>query len=324
MNQRVPVMKPLYRTKKGTLYIGDSSQILKSKYFKNLIGKINLIFTSPPFALNEKKAYGNLTGEEYIKWLSDFGPIFRNLLAENGSLVIELGNAWEKGSPTMSTLSIQSLLELQKAGGFYLCQEFIWHNTTRLPSPAQWVNVERIRVKDAFTRLWWFSLTSRPKADNRNILKEYSPSMKKLIAKQKYNAGIRPSEHNIGKSSFLKDHKGAIPSNVIPLPEDEDIPSNVIPLPNTISYDPYLNYVRQNGIKYHPARMPPDLAEFFIRFLTEPGDIVLDPFAGSNVTGYVAEKTGRRWRSVELDEDYALSSKARFSSSWLVRPYNGG
>ncbi|MHA1227169.1 MAG: DNA-methyltransferase [Candidatus Hodarchaeales archaeon] len=304
-------MEPLYRTRNGVLYLGDAYDMLEAKWFKPLKHKFTLIFTSPPFPLNKKKAYGNLNGQEYIDWLSGFADIFKELLKPEGSLVVELGNAWVPGSPTMSLLPIESLIELKKKGDFHLCQEFIYHNTTRLPSPAQWVNVERIRVKDAFTRLWWLSPSEKPKANNKHVLNEYSPSMKRLLKNKKYNPGKRPSEHRIGEKSFLKDNKGSIPSNVISIP-------------NTISSGPYLNYCRENNIKYHPARMPLDLAEFFIKFLTEPDDLVLDPFAGSNVTGYVAEELGRRWRSIEKKEVYALSSKSRFSNAWFIKPYKKG
>lgn len=298
-------MKPLYRTKLGVLYVGDSIDIPEATYFKKIENQVDLIFTSPPFPLLQKKAYGNLTGEDYINWLKKFGYIFKNLLKDNGSLVIELGNAWESGKPIMSLLPIESLICLKEAGNFNLCQEFIWFNTTKLPTPAQWVNIERIRVKDAFTRLWWLSPSERPKANNRNVLMEYSESMKKLLKNKRYNYGKRPSEHNIGKNSFLKNNFGSIPSNVLPIA-------------HTTSNDPYLNYCRENDLPYHPARMPVQLAEFFIKFLTVPGDIVVDPFAGSNVTGYAAEKNDRKWRSVEKEMIYAQTSKARFPNSWFL------
>jgi len=299
-------MKAIYRTSKGVQYLGDSSELKNNSLYDKLKNKCNLIFTSPPFPLNKKKSYGNYTGKEYLKWLEGFGELFSELLVSDGSLVVELGNAWVKGSPTMSLLPIESLIKIKEAGNFHLCQEFIWHNTTRLPSPAQWVTIERIRVKDAFTRLWWLSKNEKPKADNRNVLVEYSDAMKKLLKKQKYNFGKRPSEHVIGEKSFLKDHGGAIPSNVLSIP-------------NTRSSDSYLNFCRENNITYHPARMPKELASFFIDFLTDPGDLVFDPFSGSNITGFVAENKSRKWRSVELDSLYAFSSKARFPNSWYIR-----
>ena len=205
----------------------------------------------------------------------------------------------------MSTLGLESLLAFLEKGELELCQQFICQNPARLPSPAQWVNVERIRVKDAFTHIWWMSPTTRPKASNRNVLTPYSRSMRRLLDTESYNSGKRPSEHSIGAESFLADNGGAIPPNVITAA-------------NTRASDPYINYCKANGVPLHPARMPIDLARFFVKFLTEPGDVVLDPFAGSNVTGAVAESLGRRWISIETNSDYARSSQSRFPS-WLAK-----
>lgn len=288
-----------YKTMRGLMLKGTAEEILSSPLAGKYRKKIRLIFTSPPFPLNTKKRYGNLQGDKYIEWLAGFASIFRNLLKEDGSIVIEVGNSWEPGKPIMSTLALKALLAFQEAGQFNLCQQFICYNPARLPSPVQWVNVERIRVKDSFTHVWWMSPSERPKANNRNILTEYSQSMKKLLASKRYNAGKRPSEWNIGKESFFTDNKGAIPSNVLVLS-------------NTKSSDDYQRYCREKNLMPHPARMPIKLAEFFIKFLTRPKEIVLDPFAGSNTTGASAELLKRRWISIEPNESYIETSKGRF------------
>ncbi|MEX2117430.1 MAG: site-specific DNA-methyltransferase [Bacteroidota bacterium] len=288
-----------YRTKRGKMFWGSLEDFLDSRHAQKYEGKVQLIFTSPPFPLNRKKKYGNLQGEEYIRWLMAFAPKLAKLLKKNGSIVIEMGNAWEKGKPVMSTLALKSLLAFQERGDLNLCQQFVCYNPARLPSPAQWVNVERIRVKDAFTHVWWMSPSERPKASNKKVLKEYSRSMLKLLSSKKYNAGKRPSEHHIGETSFLKDNNGAIPSNVLVFS-------------NTGANDPYQKYCRTNHFKAHPARMPIQLVEFFVNFLTSRGDIVLDPFAGSNTTGAAAEQLKRRWISVEPKPRYVRSSYGRF------------
>jgi site-specific DNA-methyltransferase (cytosine-N4-specific) len=294
------------------MFCGKSNELLARPDLKKYRGKVQLIFTSPPFPLNTKKEYGNLTGPAYVKWLSDFAPLLKQLLTPNGSIVLEIGNAWERGEPVMSTTVLRALLKFLDNGGFHLCQEFVWYNPARLPSPIQWVNVERSRVKDAFTRLWWMSPVTRPKADNRRVLREYSPSMKQLIRTKKYNSGPRPSEYTIGKKSFLTDNGGAIPPNVIGA---DGLPSllNILKGTNTRSSEQYQLFCREEGLPLHPARMPSELAEFFIRFLTDENDIVLDPFAGSNTTGAVAESLRRKWVSFESRFDYAASSISRFS-----------
>lgn len=296
---------PIYATNLGRVYCGKAEELL-TRYPLNLKkNSVQLIFTSPPFPLNRKKKYGNMQGMDYVDWLAGFAGLFRSFLKTNGSLVVELGNAWEPGKPVMSTLALKALLALQERGEFYLCQEFICYNPARLPSPAQWVNVERIRVKDSFTRLWWMSTSDRPKADNRRVLKEYSEAMKNLLASGKYNPGKRPSEHNIGKTSFLKNNGGAIPPNVLEIA-------------NTQASDPYQNYCRSKGLSPHPSRMPLDLPMFFIKFLTDEDDLVLDPFAGSNTTGAAAERLRRRWISIEAQSDYVESLSWPISATFLA------
>lgn len=303
--------KAIYETSLGAAFCGDSLKVLRSKRFQRYRGEVQLAFTSPPFPLNTKKRYGNLQGEEYIEWFAQFAPLLRDLVSETGSIVIEIGNAWESGRPVMSTLTLRALLRFLERGGLSLCQEFVWYNPARLPSPIQWVNVERIRVKDAFTRIWWMSPGDRPKADNRRVLRAYSESMKKLIKTGKYNAGRRPSEHNIGKSSFKTNNKGAIPPNVLSGDEAQSL-NNLLKGTNTHSHDQYQLFCRDRDVPLHPARMPHDLVEFFLKFLTDEGDLVLDPFAGSNTTGAIAERLGRRWLSCEANWHYASSSVSRF------------
>ncbi len=318
------MLKYFYNTELGSFYLGNSKNLLTSGLYSSLKNNVQLIFTSPPFPLNNKKSYGNLTKNEYKKWLVDFAEIFSDLLTEDGSIVLELGNPWESGRPVQSLLHYESLLEFvsNKNADLRLCQEFICYNPSRLPTPAQWVTINRIRTIDSFTRLWWMAKSDYPKANNRKVLRPYSKSMKLLLKNKSFNAGIRPSEHRISKKGFLKNNKGSIMRNFIELePVDENqelrLPRNVFRIANTKSNDFFLRECRKNGVKPHPARMPLEMASFFIEFLTDPGDIVLDPFAGSNTTGFCAEKLRRKWISIEILEDYGLQSLLRFNDPAL-------
>jgi site-specific DNA-methyltransferase (cytosine-N4-specific) len=182
--------------------------------------------------------------------------------------------------------------------GFHLAQECFWYNPAKLPSPAEWVNVRRVRIKDAVEYVWWFGRSSMPKADNRHVLVEYSNDMKRLLRKG-YRAKERPSGHKI--TNKFADRGGSIPSNVLERGNNE-------------SNSEYIRLCQEKGLKLHPARFPSALPEFFIRFLTCPGDLVLDPFAGSNTTGAVAENLARRWLAFELEAKYVESSRLRFGS----------
>jgi site-specific DNA-methyltransferase (cytosine-N4-specific) len=234
--------------------------------------------------------------------------------------VIELGNAWEVGKPIQSILHLESLLGFLKhpKGGLNLCQELICYNPSRLPSPAQWVTIERSRTIDSYTHVWWMARSINPKADNSNVLRPYSKSMQTLLKRGKYNAGRRPSDHVVSKTSFLTNHNGSIMPNFIELDKMNEnkewrLPENVLRFSNTNSNDSFLRMCREKKINPHPARMNPGLISFFIDFLTNPGDLVLDPFAGSCVTGAAAEQMGRRWICCEMKRDYVEGAKGRFA-----------
>ena len=314
-----------HRTQLGQFCVGNSGTLLSGRMAEALRGKVQLVFTSPPYPLNDKKSYGNLNGTEYRRWLAGLAPSFSNLLTPDGSIVIELGNAWISGRPVQSILHLESLLGFLKAPGarLRLCQQFICYNPTRLPSPAQWVTIKRIRTTDSFTHVWWMAKSDFPKADNRNVLRPYGKDMKKLLARRSYNDGMRPSEHRISANGFLKNNHGSIAHNLLELeaidPEHPPRLPNVLRIPNTRSTDFFLTRCRERGITPHPARMPPELAAFFINFLTDPGDLVLDPFAGSNTTGFVSELLGRRWVAIEARKEYVRQSKIRFLDPRLKR-----
>jgi site-specific DNA-methyltransferase (cytosine-N4-specific) len=302
------------------MLIGKIEHALSDPALSRCKGKIDLIFTSPPFPLVRKKKYGNESGKSYIEWLEKLAPKLCELLSPKGSIVIEVGNSWEPGVPVMSTLGLEALLAFKKAGGLHLSQQVICHNPARLPSPAQWVNVNRERLKDSFTHVWWMSKSEHPKADNRKVLLPYSKHMKSLLKKKSYNAGRRPSGHVISEKGFLKNHGGAISPNVIdPSSDAAQLPESLLTLSGTTVDTAYREYCLRKGHEPHPARMQMGLALFFIDFLTEAGDVVFDPFGGSNTTGWAAQALGRKWISVEANKDYALGSKGRFARSVASR-----
>ena len=212
---------------------------------------------------------------------------------------MDIGGSWNKGKPTRTLYHFELLLRLcDSSGPFHLAQEFYWYNPARMPAPAQWVTIDRVRVKDAVNPIWWVAKSARPKASNRRVLKPYTKSMEHLLAKG-YNDGPRPSGHVVSKK-WGKRQKGAIPPNLIIAA-------------NTKSSDPYMRACRKRDLEVHPARFVEAVPEFFINFLTRPGDTVLDPFAGSNVVGAVAERLGRKWVSIEIEKVYVIGSAFRFN-----------
>jgi site-specific DNA-methyltransferase (cytosine-N4-specific) len=287
-------LAPAYSTALGQCYAADAIDLLRQIPDDS----VALVMTSPPFALRRQKEYGNVTAAEYSDWFWPFAAEIQRILDPQGSFVLDLGGGWNRGSGTRSLYQYQLILRLSQL--FHLAQEIYWYNPSKLPTPAEWVTIKRTRVKDAVNTLWWLSKTETPRADNRRVLKPYSRSMRRLL-RDGYQTARRPSQHEIGPH-FRRDNGGAIPPNLLEVA-------------NSRSQDDYLRRCREAGLAIHPARFPPAVPEFFVRFLTEPGHLVVDPFAGSNVTGAVAERLERRWLSIEINPDYVAGSRVRFQAA---------
>jgi len=288
--------KPLYRTEAGRTFVGDSLDLLAS------VGdaSVDLVMTSPPFALQRKKTYGNVEEAEYVEWIKPFAREVFRVLRQSGSFVLDLGGAYRTGVPSRSLYNFRVLIALCDEIGFHLAEDFYWFNPAKLPSPIEWVNKRKIRAKDSVNTVWWFSKTEWPKADIRNVLAPYSERMKKLIKDPDafYKPAKRPSGHDIS-ARFGKDNGGALPSNMLSIP-------------NTDSNSSYLRLCKEFGLDRHPARFPVELPSFFIKMLTDPNDVVVDIFGGSNTTGYAAEILNRQWLTFEASHEYLKTSVFRF------------
>ncbi|MDG6921028.1 MAG: site-specific DNA-methyltransferase [Nitrososphaerota archaeon] len=298
---------PYYHTVKGAAYLGDALQLLETVRDET----IDLIVTSPPFALVFQKRYklapDFVDAQHYLDWFMPIAREFHRVLKKDGSLVLHLGGSWNPAYPTKSLYNFEVLTELCKNDYFSLAQDFYWFNPAKMPSPIEWTNVRRIRVKDAVEPIWWLSKDSkgRTKARNTRVLIEYTKSMLKLLERGSYSSGQRPSGYNISRAGFLHKNRGAIPPNLVPYP-------NMLPFSNTESNGAYLSNCKKYDM-VHPARFPIMVPEFFIRFLTtRKSQVVLDAFAGSNSTGYAAEKLGRKWLAFEKSEEYLKGSMFRF------------
>jgi site-specific DNA-methyltransferase (cytosine-N4-specific) len=288
--------EPVYATARGAMYCADSIEFMRGLPSDS----VDLVVTSPPYALHFKKEYGNADQRDYVEWLLPFAREIKRVIKPSGSFVLNLGGAWQPGAPVRSLYQFRVVLALCDDLGYQLAQEFFWYNPAKMPAPAEWVNVRRIRVKDSVEYLFWFVKDPAAKANNRKVLLAYSPDMKRLIVRG-VKETVRPSGHAI-KASFAADQGGAIPPNLIQCGNNE---SNSL----------YIKETKAAGARIHPARYPAELPRFFIEFLTDPDDLVLDPFGGSNTTGAVAEELGRRWLTCEINAAYAEDSRLRFEGA---------
>jgi len=290
------MQNPVYFTDYGASYCGNSLELLDQLEDNS----VDLVVTSPPFALLRKKEYGNEEQDDYVEWLGQFAAKVYLKLKPTGSFVLDLGGAYQRGVPIRSLYNFRVLLYFCDRIGFNLAEEFYWYNPSKLPSPIEWVNKRKIRAKDSVNTVWWFSKSDNPKSDIRKVLVPYSDRMKQLIKNPEkfYTPKKRPSGHDIS-SGFGVDNGGAIPSNLLQISNSE-------------SNSRYLALCKRFDIKAHPARFPHKLPEFFIKMLTDEGDLVIDIFGGSCTTGEVCDSLKRQWKCFELDKDYLAASSFRF------------
>lgn len=300
---------PYFRSRFGAAYLGDSLELLRSLPE----GSLNLVVTSPPYALHFKKEYGNESKADYVAWFLPFAREIFRVLAEDGSFVLNIGGSYNKGTPTRSLYHFKLLIALVDEIGFHLAQECFWYNPAKMPVPAEWVTVRRVRVRDSVEYVWWLSKTPHPKASNLNVLKEYSEDMIRLN-RNGVKGKTRPSGHVIRESFDKISAGGSIPPNVTEACWEE-FPESMMKMGNNSANDPYTMRCKEEGIKIHPARFPTLLPKFFVKLLTDPNDLVFDPFAGSLTTGAVAEALERRWISGEAIEEYLKAGTFRFEKS---------
>lgn len=299
---RLQKISPYYETSLGASYLGDSRFLLRQlpKW------SVDLIVTSPPFALTRKKRYGNVDARNYVNWFLPFARQFHRVLKPKGHLVIHIGGAWKPGRPVKSLYQFKLLIALCERVRFELAQDLYWFNRAKLPGPAEWVTVKRLRLKDAVDQIWWLVKDPFAKANNAKVPREYSDAMKELLKDPDYYkpGTTRPSGQYIS-DKFFKNNNGAIPPNLLDFP-------------NTDSGSRYMIACKRFGISPHPARYPAGIPEFFIKLLTDEDSLILDPFAGSNMTGQVAESLGRRWMAFEMVEEYLKTSAARFFTDSIL------
>ncbi|QRM34753.1 site-specific DNA-methyltransferase [Microvirga sp. VF16] len=263
---------------------------------------ISLLFSSPPYPLLRKKEYGNLDEKEYVTWMLRLMEHVMPKISKDGSVVLNLGDAWRRGEPTLSLYQERLLIKFEDELGLKLCQRFSWQSPSKLPAPAEWVTVRRVRVKPSLENVFWLSASDNPYADNRQILVPYSDSMKAMLKRGGQEAANRPSGYTMAAGAFSNDNGGAIPGNLIVAA-------------NTESNSDYIRSVKAAGLPVHPARFPAALPEMFIKFLTRPNDLVFEPFGGSLTTAAVAEALNRRWVASECMLEYIKGGQMRFPSA---------
>lgn len=291
-----------FSTGLGIAILGDCRQA-----FSALSGEpIHLTITSPPYPISKGRAYGTVAQSEYVDFVcAAIEPIVERL-AKGGSIVLNIGNdVFESGSPARSLYQERLVLALHDRLGLSLMDRLVWHNPSKPPGPVQWSSIKRYHLKGSYEPLLW--LSNEPLscfADNRRVLAPHSPRHERLLEAGKVQ--IRSSAdgaHRVRANSFTTRPPGRIPDNVISLSH------------TCVGQNAYKSEARASGYEPHGAPFPESLVDMLVRYLTEEGMLVVDPFGGSQTTAAVCEKLRRRWISSEVVFDYVAGGLSRFKKA---------
>ncbi len=255
------------------------------------VGKVNGIFTSPPYAEQRKKQYGGVPVDEYVEWWDAVQSLARANLAEDGSFFVNIKPHCEKGQRVLYVFDL--VLAMVRRWGWRFVDELYWK---RQGTPGAYTN----RFKNVIEGVYHFSLQEKFSFHSVNVLGEFKGDYKKLdYSEHPHRASASKSgfETGYGNEGFVRYGKeGALPGNMIEANQGAT--------------------VKDSGAA-QAATFPIQLPSFFIQAYSDPGDLWCDPFLGSGTTIAAAEKHGRRGVGVERLPRYVAVCLERLSDMGL-------
>ena len=254
---------------------------------------VDLFFTSPPYA--DARSYLSVHPDRYVEWFLPLGEAMLEATAETGSLVLNIKNRVARSGPFRGQRHpyvYQLVLALQELGWRWI-ETYIWHKPNAIPGRFG------PRTKDSFEYVHHFAKGDRPYFDLDAVREPYRADTAEISRRRRDRNGRRVTAAGFGRDrSRVYDKGGADPGNVIAASQ---------------TYNQYKGPAGQ-----HPAVMPEALAQFFVRAMSPPGGVVLDPFAGSGTTVVAARELGRKGGGVDLHAEYAQVSQERLASVQLA------
>ena len=285
----------IYRTSDGLAlwaHAEDAASVIEP-------GSVNLILTSPPYPV-VKREYGRFSVPEWLAWMNRLTGMWKDLLADDGTIAVNLMDVFVSGSPALSPYVERFTLSAIDNHGLHLAGRMPWHSPSKLGN-IQWTAKAKVRPKNTLEHVILFSKSPHPAWDITRMPRgEYGArSAAKAASDAKRAAARRPSGYDINPKAFSGQAEGPLPGNLIIAG-------------GASGSDTYSRRCRALGLETHPARYPEELPRRIITLTTAPGDTVYDPMAGSNTTGKVASELGRRFIASEAMRSYAEASALRF------------
>jgi len=234
---------------------------------------IHLAFADPPFNIgyDYDEYKDRLEEDKYIEWCTRWMQQLHRVLISTGTFWLAIGDEYAA-----------ELKVAAKKIGFHCRSWVIWYYTFG------------VNCKYKFTRshahLFHFVKDQRSFTFNHADIRV--PSARQLVY------GDRRAEST-----------GRLPDDTWIL-RPQDCPEAFTEDENTW-YFPRVAGTFKERAGYHGCQMPEQLLARIIRACSNPGDVVLDPFAGSASTLITAKKLGRLHMGCELSQEYSTQGTAR-------------
>ena len=275
------------RTALGALVVGDALASLRALP----TASVDLVVTSPPYDRQGKYRDGLAYGRDWYEgYFLEVTAEIRRLLAPRGSFVLNYRS--KRHGSERGTLQYELVFWLREQG-FLFAEDFVWGKPS--PPPGRFNRF----LKDAVEYCFQFTVSPDwafyPEHCLRPARWDAADRMRRRALAHNYERVQEPSGH--GRRRVQAGPDLVRPSTLL-------------------SFEPEFG-PNPTG---HPSRFPIELPDFFIRLLTRPGDVVVDPFAGTGTTGVAAERLGRRWLVFEADAAYAVGIPGRLAQA---RPAGG-
>ena len=241
----IPGFEPYYSTPLGDAYLVDSLALMNA-----LPGdSIDVVLTSPPYALHFKKEYGNAEKASYVEWFLPLRARDLPRAQARRQLHPEHWRQLQQGGTDPLALPLQAPCRASSSRSASTWRRSASGTTRpRCRCRLSGSPFGDIRLRDSVEYVWWLSKTPWPKANNRKVLKPYSKDMERLNQRG-IRATVRPSGHNIKSSFSGVDAGGSIPPNIH---EDEDFPVEMLRVGNNAANDTYTKKCKEFDLKIHP------------------------------------------------------------------------
>ncbi|MXV92946.1 MAG: site-specific DNA-methyltransferase, partial [Chloroflexi bacterium] len=248
------------------ILLGDARQQLK----RLSADSVQLVVTSPPYADQRKSTYGGMHPDKYVEWFLPISSELLRVLKPRGTFIL---NIKEKAVNGERHTYVLDLIKALREQGWYWTEEFIWHKKNCYP--GKWPN----RFRDSWERLLQFNKSRKFDMYQEAVMLPVGDWAKGRLGKLSETDKIRDESRS--ESGFGKNVSNW-------LGRDRVYPTNV------------LHMATETSNKGHSAVFPRQLPEWFIKLFSQPGDAVLDPFAGSGTTLFVAQAMNRRAIGIEI------------------------